>query len=157
MNRSTIALLFALPLLLLSCSKKSETTSQPTPAIVGKWVFVSDSITLYKNGKLVSVDKTDNGSIGSYRQFNKDGSGIDYSPAIAPYPAYSIALTYSVTASKLTLNYPAYEAWDIAFAARSEDWEIITLTDNQLGIKLVDTEAVSGGTETTTQYFYYSK
>lgn len=139
----------------VGCSKKSNTSPSTKTSIEGKWTEDSVTIISYVNSKITNTYKESTPD-GSFRQFNANGTAIDYLPADQSYPAVSVQITYALSNSILTLNYPAYQAEGSTFSAYTDTWTILTLNDHNLAIRYSDNGSdVSNNADV--QYFYYSR
>jgi len=156
-NLITIACLVIAMFCFVGCSKKSGTSPKTNLSIEGKWTEDSATFVSYKNSQIIGISREPTPD-GSYRQFNSNGTAIDYWPPYQSYPGVSVHITYVLSGSKLTLNYPAFQAGGDSFDPYTDEWTVLTLNEHQLAIKYTD--AGVDGTDPANaliQYYYFSR
>ena len=155
----TLLTLFIAIIIFAGCSKSGNTpTPKSTSLIVGKWYLASDSDTMYTNNVRNYIFIDNNILPGTYRSFNADGSGIDYTPAHDNEAAYSVNVPYTISGDQLSFNYPEEDIDGDHFDPRTDVYTIINLTKTNLGIKYIDAGTDSKGQHVVmTQYYYYTR
>jgi hypothetical protein len=155
----TLLTLFIAIIIFAGCSKSGGTVTPKTGGpIIGKWYLVSDSVTQYVNNVRSYIFIDDGVVPGTYRSFNADGTGVDYTPANGSESASSTNVTYTLSDNKLSFNYPAQDIDGSHFDPRTDVYTVITLTKNNLGIKYIDAGTDNKGNQSVmTQYYYYTR
>lgn len=132
-NLRTLICLLAAFTALYGCSKTSTNT-----LIVGKWYESTARIDSVKNGQTTTISAGSSPD-GSYLQLNANGTGTVYDPPYNGYADTTITITYTLSASTLTLNYPAYDVYGYSYQAHSVPWSIISVTSKELNLKYTRT------------------
>ena len=160
-NLVTIAYVAIAMCYFAGCSKKPGTSPVTKVSIEGKWIEDSAKFVQYKNSQ-VQGTSNEPAPDGSYLQFNVDGTGAYYEPATqtqtGSYPAITVNITYTLSESTLSLNYPAYQAGGESYDPYTDVWTVLSLNEHQLALKYTDA-GVSGTDPANAliQYFYYSR
>jgi hypothetical protein len=139
----------------VGCSKKSGTSPVTKNSIEGKWTEDSVTIITYKDAKITNNYKETTPD-GTYWQFNANGKAVDHWPPFQSYAAVDVQLTYIISGSTLTLNYPAFQAQGTAYDAWTDVWTVLTLNEHTLAIRYSDNGSDISN-NAIVQYFYYSR